>query len=134
MRISRKFFATTCAGSLAVLLAIPTAFSFAQDNPSSGAPGAEAGAPMQSGSVDDATLQKAAKAYVQVKKITHKEKMTNDSSSNNTAQAESDKLQAVRAQGLQPDRYNQVIQLVEADNNLQQKFMNYVNQNGGDTD
>ena len=132
MRISRKLFATTCAGSLAMLLAMPAAFSFAQDNSTSDAPAAAA--PMQSGSVDDATLQKAAKAYVQVKKITHNEKATNDTSANKTAQAEADKLEAVRAQGLQPDQYNQVIQLVEADNNLQQKFINYVNKNGGDTD
>ncbi|HUA35696.1 MAG TPA: DUF4168 domain-containing protein [Candidatus Binataceae bacterium] len=133
MRISRKLFATTCAGSLAIMLAVPAEFSFAQDNSTSNAPAASA-APMQSGSVDDVTLQKAAKAYVQVKKITHNEKTTNDTSANKVAQAEADKLQAVRSQGLEPDQYNQVIQLVEADTNLQQKFMNYVNQNGGDTD
>jgi hypothetical protein len=132
MSISGKIFATTCAGALTIFLAMPVCSSMAQE---SAAPdsSASAAAPMQNSSVDDATLQKAARAYVQVKKINHDEKASGDTSPNKVAQAEADKLQAVRSQGLQPEQYDQVIQMVQNDSGLQQKFLGYVNQNGGDT-
>jgi hypothetical protein len=131
MTFSRKLLATTCAGSLAMLLAMPISSSFAQ---SAGDSSSSMSAPNATNTaVDDATLQKAAKAYVQVKQITHAEKQSANASSGDVAQAEASKLQAVRSQGLQPEEYNHVIQMVENDNNLQQKFLGYVNQNGGDS-
>ena len=50
------------------------------------------------------------------------------------AQAESDKLAAVKAEGLQPQQYNQVLQVVQNDNNLQQKFLSYVKSSGASPD
>jgi hypothetical protein len=42
-------------------------------------------------------------------------------------QVESRKLAAVKSEGLQPQQYNQVLQLARADGQLQQKFLSYVN-------
>ena len=92
-----------------------------------------AAAPAQGGQIDDATLQKAAKAYVKVKQIVHQSKQADSAASAQPA-TQSDKLNAVRDQGLDPQQYNQIIQMVQNDPQLQQKFATYVNQNGGDAD
>ena len=94
---------------------------------------ASASAPAQGGQIDDSTLQKAAKAYVKVKQIVHQSKQADSAASAQPA-TQSDKLNAVRDQGLDPQQYNQFIQMVQNDPQLQQKFANYVNQNGGDAD
>ncbi len=96
-----------------------------------------AAAPAQAAQVDDATLQKAAKAYVKVKEIVHQSKQANpsgDTAANAQPANQSDKLNAVEAEGLEPQQYNQIIQMVQNDPQLQQKFAGYVNQNGGDSD
>jgi hypothetical protein len=96
----------------------------------------DSGASAQSAQIDDATLQKAAKAYVKVKQIVHQSKQSGAAS--NSAQPEqasqSEKLAAVKNEGLDPQQYNQVIQMVQNDPALQQKFASYVTQNGGDAD
>ena len=43
-------------------------------------------------------------------------------------QAESNKMAAVKSEGLQPQQYNQVIQLARADKTFEQKFLSYVNE------
>ena len=96
---------------------------------------ASASSPAQSAQIDDATLQKAAKAYVKVKQIVHETKQASSSSASAAPdQASSQKLAAVKNEGLDPQQYDQVIQTVQNDPQLQQKFAAYVNQNGGDTD
>ena len=93
-------------------------------------------APSQRAQIDDATLQKAAKAYVKVDQITHQSKQAGSSGSAaqaDPAAAQSEKIAAVRNEGLDPQKYNQVIQMVQNDPQLQQKFATYVNQNGGET-
>jgi hypothetical protein len=98
---------------------------------------ASASAPAQSAQIDDATLQKAAKAYVKVKQIVHQTKEASPSSASaqpDQASAQSEKLAAVKNEGLDPKQYDQVIQTVQNDPQLQQKFANYVIQNGGNTD
>ena len=133
------------AGALTALVAFPISSAFAaQDAGSMGDSGSSASsassmgassaaAPAQSGQVDDATLQKAAKAYVKVKEIVHQSKQANSGEASQPAN-QSDKLNAVRDQGLDPQQYNQIIQMVQNDPQLQQKFATYVNQNGGDAD
>ena len=37
-----------------------------------------------------------------------------------------EKLDAVKKEGMQPQQYNNVIQMVEVDNSLKQKFLTYV--------
>lgn len=43
-------------------------------------------------------------------------------------QAESKKMAAVKSEGLQPQQYNQVLQLAQVDKSFQQKFLSYVNE------
>ena len=120
-------------GALTAMIAFPISSAFAQSSSPMGDNGSSAAAPAQSGQVDDATLQKAAKAYVKVKQIVHQDKQAN-SGANAPPATQSDKLNAVRDQGLDPQQYNQIIQMVQNDPQLQQKFATYVNQNGGDAD
>ena len=148
MILTRKVLA---ASAIAAFVAFPIPGVFAQSSSSmndsgsaasapaaEGAPAAESAQPAQGAAqVDDATLQKAAKAYVKVKQIVHQSKQAQ--SSGNGAQpdqsaVQSEKIAAVKNEGLEPQQYDQVIQMVQSDPNIQQKFVNYVNQNGGDTD
>ena len=121
-------------GALTAMIAFPISSAFAQSSSPMGDNGSSAAAPAQSGQVDDATLQKAAKAYVKVKQIVHESKQATGSSPEPQGATQSDKLSAVRDQGLNPQQYNQIIQMVQNDPQLQQKFATYVNQNGGDAD
>ena len=141
MTVTHKLLA---AGALTALIAFPISSAFAQgagsmsDSGSSASSAdsmgaSSAAAPAQGGQIDDATLQKAAKAYVKVKQIVHQSKQADSAASAQPA-TQSDKLNAVRDQGLDPQQYNQIIQMVQNDPQLQQKFATYVNQNGGDAD
>lgn len=131
--------AAICAVMLGVIVALAVGAQAAMNQPP------EEGAPAYSGgsaaanphSVDDATLKRAAAAYVRVQDITLKTRkvLSNTSDQNQKTQimeqAESEKIEAVKSQGIQPQRYNQVIMLVQADNQLQQKFLSYVRQAKG---
>jgi hypothetical protein len=81
---------------------------------------------------DDATLKRAAAAYVKVTDISAKTQQAMNSTDDATkkqqlaADSESAKLAAVKEEGMEPQQYNNVIQLVKADNTLQQKFLSYV--------
>jgi hypothetical protein len=92
----------------------------------------EAPSTITPGSVDDATLKQTAKAYIKVKHIEQTAQQVLTSSSDDTkkqqiaAQVESEKVAAVRSEGLQPEEYNQVLQLAQADKSFQQKFLSYV--------
>ena len=84
--------------------------------------------------IDDATLQRTAKAYVKVQQIVKEADQdlnkTNDNAQQQeiAKQAESRKMAAVKAEGLQPQQYNQVIQLARTDKAFEQKFLSYVNE------
>jgi len=136
MTLTRKVFA---ASALALFVASPISSVFAESSSSMGDSGSTASSSAQGAPVnlDDATLQKAAKAYVKVKQIVHQEKQANPSSNGaqpEPASAQSEKIAAVKNAGLDPQQYNQVIQIVQNDPQLQQKFATYVNQNGGEPD
>ncbi len=130
------------AGVLAAFVAFPIPGVFAQSSSSMNDSGSAASAPApgaqaQAAQVDDATLQKAAKAYVKVKQIVKQTKQA--APAGNGAQpdqsaAQSEKIAAVKNAGLDPQQYDQVIQMVQNDPGLQQKFVTYVNQNGGDSE
>ena len=101
-----------------------------QSNPGySGASGA-----VNPSSIDDATLKQTAKAYVKVQQIVKEADQdlnkTNDNAQQQeiAKQAESRKMAAVKAEGLQPQQYNQVIQLARTDKAFEQKFLSYVNE------
>lgn len=82
--------------------------------------------------IDDATLKQTAKAFVKVRQIVERAnqdigKATNDAEKQQIVKrAEYQKIAAVEAEGLQPQRYNQVIELAKADNAFERKFMSYV--------
>jgi hypothetical protein len=94
----------------------------------SGAPGAV------NPTINDATLKQTAKAFVKVRQIEQKARQALKNTSDDaqkrqiTAQAESDKIDAVKAEGLQPQQYNHVIELAQADRAFQQRFLSYVNE------
>jgi Domain of unknown function (DUF4168) len=94
----------------------------------SGAPSA-----VDPGSVNDATIRQTAKAYLQVRQIVQNAQQALNNSANDTVkqqqivkQTESRKIAVVKAEGLQPEQYNHVIQLARADSNFRQKFLSYV--------
>ncbi len=83
--------------------------------------------------VDDGTLKKAARAFVKVREIAQKESggMTGSEQGGATDQqvakrAESEKVEAVKAEGLKPQEYNQILTMVENDKDLKARFMSYV--------
>lgn len=84
------------------------------------------------GSVDDATLRRTAAAYVKVSEIAVKTEQaiskTDDTAKKQqlAVESESAKVAAVKAEGMEPQQYNNVIQMVKADSALQQKFLSYV--------
>src|SRR5437868_11789339 len=102
----------------------------AQSNPGySGASGA-----VNPSRIDDATLKQTAKAYVKVQQIVKEADQDLNKTNDNAQQqeiakrAESRKMAAVKAEGLQPQQYNQVIQLARTDKAFEQKFLSYVNE------
>ena len=124
------------ASAFAALIGFPVSAVFAQSSGAMGENSAKSSAPGQSAQIDDATLQKAAKAYVKVDQVGHQSKQADSSGSEaqaDPAALQSQKLAAVHNEGMDPQQYNQVIQMVQNDPQLQQKFANYVNQNGGET-
>ena len=84
--------------------------------------------------IDDATLKQTAKAYVKVQQIVREANedlnKTEDKAKQQeiATQAESRKMAAVKAEGLQPQQYNQVIQLARNDKAFEQEFLSYVNE------
>jgi Domain of unknown function (DUF4168) len=119
-------------------LALPLLFSgmaLGQDGKtnegSSGYSGASSA--VDPGSVNDATIRQTAKAYLQVRQIVQNAQQALNNSGNDTVkqqqivkQTESQKIAVVKAEGLQPEQYNHVIQLARADSNFRQKFLSYV--------
>ena len=83
--------------------------------------------------IDDATVKQAAKAFVKVRQIVQEANRDISSTTDKAQQqqiakqAEAKKMSAVTAEGLQPQQYNQVIQLARVDKAFGQKFLSYVN-------
>ncbi len=118
--------------ALALTFLISSSAALGQEG-STGYPGSRnVGVP--GATVDDTTLKQTAKAYVKVREIVQKGQQAIDGTKNDSEkehiaeQVESRKLAAVKSEGLQPQQYNQVLQLVQADKHLQQKFLSYANQ------
>ena len=84
--------------------------------------------------VDEATLKRAAAAYVKVRDISVKAEQEINSTDDTARkqqlmdESESEMVAAVKAQGMEPQQYNNVIILVKDDSGLQQKFLSYVQQ------
>lgn len=122
-------------GAAFVLVVLPGAARSQSANP--GASSAAAASSAGDQNVDDTTLQHVAHAYVAVRHITNdtQERLarTQDNSERQqiASQAEAQKLSIVKQEGIDPQRYNKVLQMVQNDPDLQQKFLSYVNASGG---
>lgn len=83
-------------------------------------------------SVDDATLKRTAAAFVKVREISvmaaRAIKSTDDLAKKQqlAAESESAKVAAVKKEGMEPQQYDNVLEMVQADSGLQQKFLSYV--------
>jgi Domain of unknown function (DUF4168) len=124
----------TCAAILGMSLALPS-FAAATMNEKAASNIAYAqNSETAPSRVDDATLKRAAAAYVKVRDITVKAEQEINSTDDTAKkqqladESESEKLAAVKAQGMEPQQYNNVIMLVKDDSTLQQKFLSYVQQ------
>ena len=121
---------SSLTGALALSLVLPL-YSMAQSR----GPDPADSAATSPQSVDDATLQRTAKAYLKVSKIVQDENSAINSAADDstktqaTRQAESEKMAAVTAEGLEPQQYNHVLQLVQNDTNVQQRFLSFVKGN-----
>jgi hypothetical protein len=126
----------TCAAILGMSLALPSFAATAKTMNGNVAPETAYAQNSETAPtrVDDATLKRAAAAYVKVRDISVKAEQemnnTNDTAKKQQLadESESEKLAAVKAQGMEPQQYNNVIMLVKDDNGLQQKFLSYVQQ------
>lgn len=132
-----RFEQSAIAGYAAILgmtLAFPS-FAMATMNggPTQSAPlFAQASSVPNPRSVDDATLKRAAAAYVKVRDISVKTEQAINNTGDTArkqqlvAESESAKVAAVKEEGMEPQQYNDVIRMVRDDNSLQQKFLSYV--------
>jgi len=126
------------AGTLTIAMStfIATPSSIAQTGDQSAGPNAAGysaeSPPATSPAIDDATLKQAAQTFAKVKQITQREKTAVNDSQNEAAkqkivqQAQAEKVSVVKAAGMEPQRYDQILQTVQADSNLQQKFFSFV--------
>jgi uncharacterized protein DUF4168 len=124
----------TCAAILGMFLALPSFATAAMNGKAAQNTAYAQNSETAPSKVDDATLKRAAAAYVKVRDITVKAEQEINSTDDTAKkqqlmnESESEKLAAVKAQGMQPEQYNNVIMLVKDDNGLQQKFLSYVQQ------
>jgi hypothetical protein len=122
-------------GAAFALMVVPGVARSQGANP--GAPSGSAASSASDQNVDDATLQHVAHAYVAVRHITNdtRERLarTQDNSERQqiASQAEAQKLSVVKQEGIDPLQYNKVLQMVQNDPDLQQKFLSYVHASGG---
>lgn len=127
----------SCAIALSVSLATVAGAGTAMNQAPEAAPPSYSGASGGARTVNDATLKRAAAAYVKVQTITVKTRHvlnnTNDATKQHQImkQAELEKIAAVKRLGMEPRQYNQVILLVQGNNQLQRKFLSYVHQAEG---
>lgn len=127
---------TVCTALLGLTLAVPSlGIAAMNENPAQRGPVYAGGSDNANpGSVDDATLKRAAAAYVKVRDISARAEQAIDHTDDEAgkqqlmARSESAKIAAVKEQGMEPEQYNHVILLVESDQGLQQKFLSHVQQ------
>ena len=136
MNYRRKVSAYVVAlGAAFALMVLPGVARSQSANPGASSSAAASSASDQK--VDDATLQHVANAYVAVRHITNdtRERLarTQDNSERQqiSSQAEAQKISVVKQEGIDPQQYNKVLQMVQNDPNLQQRFVSYVNASGG---
>jgi murein L,D-transpeptidase YcbB/YkuD len=135
MKLLTNTLVVFAATALTLTVLISSGVALSQEGNATGANPASSGASSAANpeAINDATLKQTAKAYLKVRQIMQNAQQalnnTGDDSQRQqiAVQAESQKMAAVKAEGLQPQEYNQVIHLAQLDKTFQQKFLSYVN-------
>jgi len=136
MTLSNRIFAisaTILAFTLAFLVSSGVARAQAGDAAQSGPGSSAASSAVNPASIDDATMKHTAKAFVKVTEIVKTAQQAVDNTADDAKkekiakQAQSKEMAAVKAEGLQPDQYNHVLEVARVDDAFQQKFLSYVN-------
>ena len=125
---------SVCASILGLTLTFVVSSGVALGQEGNGGQGNSgySGAAANPSGINDAALRQTAKAYVKVQQIVKETDQDLNKTNDNVEQqeiakqAESRKMAAVKAEGLQPQQYNQVIQLARVDKAFEQKFLSYV--------
>jgi hypothetical protein len=136
MKLSTNIFAFFATLAFTLTFLISSGVAWAQSgNAGQSNPGySGAASAVNPGTIDDATVKQTAKAYVKVRQIVQNAQQALNTTGDDAQkqqiaeQAESKKMAAVKSEGLQPQQYNQVIQLARADKSFEQKFLSSVNQ------
>jgi hypothetical protein len=136
MRLSNRISAITAtmlAFTLSFLVSSSLARAQAEDAAPSAPRSSAASSSVNPASIDDATMKHTAKAFVKVTEIVQTAQQAVDNTADDAKkeqiaqQAQSKEMAAVKAEGLQPDQYNHVLEVARADDAFQQKFLSYVN-------
>jgi hypothetical protein len=122
--------------ALTLTLLIPSSVVLGQEGTAQDGNRSYSGAPrtVSPDTIDDATVKQTAKAYVKVKQIVQSaqqalNKVNDDAQKQQiVVEAESKEMAAIKSEGLQPQQYNQVIQLARVDQSFAQKFLSYVHE------
>jgi len=129
-----RYTSAVCAATVALTLTLLISLSSALGKEGSAGRPDSKDIRVLGATVDDTTLKQTAKAYVKVREIVQNGQQAVAATRDNTqkehiaAQVESSKLAAVKSEGLQPQEYNHVLQLVQGDKQLEEKFVSYANQ------
>ena len=132
MRSSAYLFAVILGLGLTFLISSGVAVG-QEGTAGSSNPGYTGASGVNPNAIDDATVKQTAKAFVKVRQIVQEANRDISSTTDKARQqqiakqAEAKKMSAVKAEGLQPQQYNQVIQLARVDKAFEQKFLSYVN-------
>jgi hypothetical protein len=132
MRLSITISATILAFALQFLVSSGVARAQAPDAARNNPGDSAAPSAINPASIDDATLKHTARAFVKVTQIVQTAQKAVDNTADDSRkeqiakQAQAKEMAAVQAEGLQPEQYNQVIQLAQSDNAFQQKFLSYI--------
>jgi hypothetical protein len=136
MKFRREIFATWAFASVALLLAQGPVLAQGVDRKERPAePGYSGTNNGSATTIDDQTLERTARAYIKVHRIAENELNAMNGTRNDilrqslAEKAEAEKLAAVKAEGLEPRQYNQVLMMVSSDQNLKSRFMSYVASN-----
>jgi hypothetical protein len=118
---------------LTLTFVLPSGVALGQDGGAGQSPAySGASSDVNSNKIDDATVKQTARAFVKVRQIVDEANQNLNNTTDKSQQqqiaieAEAKKMAAVKAEGLQPQQNNRVLQLARVDKALEQRFLSYV--------
>jgi len=130
MKFERSAIAATILG-MTLLPSLGIA-AMNEDSPPNAAIYAQAAVTTNPSNLDDVTLKRTAVAFVKVREISVKANQAIDRTDDTTkkqqlaTESESEKVAAVKEEGMEPQQYNSILHMVRNDSSLRQKFLSYV--------